>query len=250
MARRTFAIGDIHGETTHLFQLMSCLPTLTSEDTLVFLGDYLDRGPRSAQVIQFLRDLPSQTPAQVVTLRGNHEDAWLRVLERGWPEFVLPPGNGCLAALRSFTGGPVPGDDELPGTDEELLLHTGGFFPDEVVAWMQELPYWYEDEHAIYVHAGLPKREGRFLHPQDVSAPPLALLWCRDEDFFRNYRGKRVVFGHTRTEYLPPELSGYTPEDPTDLWAGEAVVGLDTGCGNGGFLTALELPAMNVYESR
>jgi serine/threonine protein phosphatase 1 len=49
---------------------------------------------------------------------------------------------------------------------------------------------------------------------------------------------------------LPPELSGYTPEDPTDLWAGENCVGIDTGCGNGGFLTALELPAMNVYESR
>jgi serine/threonine protein phosphatase 1 len=72
----------------------------------------------------------------------------------------------------------------------------------------------------------------------------------RDMDFFANYRGKRVVFGHTRTEYLPPELSGYTPEDPTDLWAGECVVGIDTGCGNGGFLTALELPEGNVYESR
>jgi serine/threonine protein phosphatase 1 len=75
-------------------------------------------------------------------------------------------------------------------------------------------------------------------------------LWLRDDYFFRNYRGKLVVFGHTRTEYLPPELSGYTPEDPTDLWAGENVVGIDTGCGNGGFLTAFELPAMNVYESR
>lgn len=87
------------------------------------------------------------------------------------------------------------------------------------------------------------------MHPREVKAP-IAMLWCRDEDFFRNYRGKRVVFGHTRTEYLPPELSGYTPEDPTDLWAGVNVVGIDTGCGKGGFLTALELPALNVYESR
>jgi serine/threonine protein phosphatase 1 len=249
MAGRTFSIGDIHGETEHLFKLLSCLPTLDSGDTLVFVGDYLDRGPCSAQVIDYIRGLPQQTPAKVVALRGNHEDAWLRVLERGWDEFVMPPGNGCLAALRSFTGGSVPAEGELPKPDEEMMLKTGGFFPDEVVDWMGSLPYWYEDDHAIYVHAGLPSGPDGFMHPSEVKAP-IALLWCRDEHFFRNYRGKSVVFGHTRTAYLPPELSGYTPEDPTDLWAGENVYGLDTGCGSGGYLTALELPAMNVYESR
>lgn len=249
MAGRTFAIGDIHGETAHLFKLLSCFPALDSGDTIVFLGDYLDRGPGSAQVIDYLRKLPTSTPAKVVALRGNHEDAWLRVIERGWNEFVGPPGNGCLAAMRSFTGDPYPREGELPRKDEELLLQTGGFFPTEVVDWLQSLPYWYEDDHAIYVHAGLPKGPKGFIHPGEVKAP-VALLWCRDEDFFRNYRGKRVIFGHTRTEYLPPELSGYTPEDPSDLWAGECCVGIDTGCGNGGFLTALELPGLNVYESR
>lgn len=249
MAHRTFAIGDIHGETGHLFKLLSCFPALDETDTLVFLGDYLDRGPNSAQVIEYLRTLSTHTPAKVVTLRGNHEDAWLRVIERGWDEFVTPPRNGCLAAYRSFVGGPVPGEDEEPSADEQEPLFTGSFFPPDVVDWLRDLPYWYEDEHAIYVHAGLPRGPDGFLHPSEAPAP-IVLLWMRDEDFFRNYRGKRVVFGHTRTEYLPPELSGYTPEDPTDLWAGENVVGLDTGCGNGGFLTALELPAMNVYESR
>ena len=62
--------------------------------------------------------------------------------------------------------------------------------------------------------------------------------------------GKPVVFGHTRTEFLPQELSKYTPEDPTDLFAGENVLGIDTGCGNGGFLTGIELPGLRVYESR
>ena len=61
---------------------------------------------------------------------------------------------------------------------------------------------------------------------------------------------KRVVFGHTMTQCLPPELSSYTPEDTTDIWIGPSVIGLDTGCGKGGFLTAIELPAMRVYESR
>ncbi|MEZ4375643.1 MAG: metallophosphoesterase family protein [Polyangiaceae bacterium] len=249
MAGRTFAIGDVHGDTQALFKLLSCFPTLDEEDTLIFLGDYIDRGPRSAQVIDYIRNLPGTIPAKVIALRGNHEDAWLRVIDRGWDEFVLPPGNGCLAAYRSFVGGPVPAEGELPTVEERASMLTGSFFPPEVVDWFRSLPYWYEDDHAIYVHAGLPHGPDGFLHPKDVKAP-IALLWCRDEAFFRNYRGKTVVFGHTRTEYLPPELSDYTPDDPTDLWAGPAVVGIDTGCGNGGFLTGLELPARNVYESR
>lgn len=249
MAGRTFAIGDIHGETSHLFKLMADLPKLDENDTLVFVGDYIDRGPKSAQVVDYIRTLHERTPAKIVALRGNHEDAWIRVVERGWDEFVGPPGNGCLAALRSYLGGDAPKEGELPKKAEQMPMTTGSFFPDEVVDWFKSLPYWYEDDHAIYVHAGLPRVSGEFVHPG--SAPdPQVLLWLRDADFFKNYRGKLVVFGHTRTEYLPPELSGYTPEDPTDLWAGENCVGIDTGCGNGGFLTALELPAMNVYESR
>ena len=59
-----------------------------------------------------------------------------------------------------------------------------------------------------------------------------------------------VVVGHTSTSLLPPEHSRFTPEDPTDMWAGEAVVAIDTGCGKGGFLTAVELPTQKVYESR
>jgi serine/threonine protein phosphatase 1 len=68
--------------------------------------------------------------------------------------------------------------------------------------------------------------------------------------FFQGYRGKRVVCGHTATENLPPELSSFTPEDPLDMWVGENVVVIDTGCGKGGFLTVLELPALKTYESR
>jgi len=249
MAHRSFAIGDVHGDTEHLFKLLACLPTLDEEDTLIFLGDYVDRGPNSAAVVKFVRELPKNTKARVVALRGNHEDAWLRVVDHGWDQFVLPPGNGCLAALRSFTGGNPPNEGEPPQPEEVDLMANGGFFPEDVVDWFRSLPYWYEDNHAIYVHAGLPSADTGFVHPSQVENP-VALLWLRDEHFFRNYRGKLVVFGHTRTEYLPPELSGYTPEDPTDLWAGENVVGIDTGCGNGGFLTALELPNLNVYESR
>jgi serine/threonine protein phosphatase 1 len=245
---RTFAIGDIHGDSHSLFLLMSRLPDLKSDDTLVFLGDYLDRGPNSAGVVEWLMELPHQTEAKVVCLRGNHEDAWLRVIDDGWDAFVEPRPNGCLETLRSFTKVPCSLMDE-PTPGERKSLASGAFFPPSVVGWLRNLEYWYEDEHAIYVHAGLMQVEGEFLHPS-VTEPKVTLLWLRNEDFFRDYRGKTVVFGHTRTEFLPEELSEYTPEDPTDLWAGPCCIGVDTGAGCGGFLTACELPAGHVYESR
>ena len=252
MSGRTFAIGDIHGDLQALYDLLDKLPELDAEDTIVFLGDYLDRGPHSAQVIAFIRfELPRRTEAKIVSLRGNHEDAWLRVVDRGWDAFVLPKGNGCLACLRSFTGGEVPEPEDWPENEEELRsMFTGAFFPEDVLEWLRGLPYWYEDDHAIYVHAGLPQGEdGGFQHPSDV-AKKRKLLWLRTEEFFREYRGKTVVFGHTVTATLPEELSNYTPEDPTDLWAGENVIGIDTGAGKGGFLTAIEFPELIVWESR
>jgi len=58
----------------------------------------------------------------------------------------------------------------------------------------------------------------------------------RTDDFVRNYRGPKVVFGHTPVKLLPGDLSSFTPDDPDDAWVNENVVGLDTGCGLGGFL--------------
>ena len=249
MSGRTFAVGDIHGDLAALNTLFERLPPLAAEDTVVFLGDYIDRGPNSAGVVEWVRHFMRTTPARVVALRGNHEDAWLQVLDGGWPEFILPRGNGCLECYRSFKGLPVPGEDDLPTGPEFEEMFAATFIPADVIAWMRALPFFWEDEHAIYVHAGI-KREGDgFPHPSEVE-PKRALLWLRDRDFFENYRGKLVVFGHTTTRTLPNELSTYTPEDPTDLWAGPACVGLDTACGKGGFLTAFELPAQRVYESR
>lgn len=234
-----------------MMKLLDKFPTLDERDTIVFLGDYIDRGPDSAQCVEYVRTvLPDTSPAKIVALRGNHEDAWLRVRERGWPEFLMPVGNGALACYRSYTGGPPVGDEETPRPEEWEAMFQGKFFPPEHVAWFESLPYWYEDEHAIYVHAGIPPDDaGQFWHPSQID-PQTALLWVRTESFFRSYRGKRVVIGHTTTDQLPQELSKYTPDDPSDLWAGEAVIALDTGCGKGGFLTAIELPALHVYESR
>jgi serine/threonine protein phosphatase 1 len=250
MMTRTIVVGDIHGALDHLDRLLAKLPDLDAGDTLVFLGDYIDRGPQSMEVVARVRALQAAGPARVIALRGNHEDAWLRVIDAGWEGFLFPPGNGCLATFRSYVGGPPPPRRAIATMEEFAAMSRGGFFPADVVAWMRALPTWYEDAHGIYVHAGLAERDGRWLHPREHTdhAP---LLWTRTMRFFRDYRGPRVVVGHTRTETLPPELSYYTPEDPTDLWAGPCVTALDTGAGSDeGFLTALELPGLAVYESR
>ena len=160
-----------------------------------------------------------------------------------------------LAAFRSFAFSDytvavrIEGDLALAVREELLGMIEGKFIPEDVVTWMRELPYFYEDEHAIYVHAGLVEKDGKWQHPSETENPT-QLLWVRTMRFFQGYRGKRVVCGHTATENLPPELSSFTPEDPLDMWVGENVVVIDTGCGKGGFLTVLELPVMKVYESR
>ncbi len=250
MPHRSFAIGDIHGDLAALRTLLSRLPGLDATDSLVFLGDYVDRGPDSAGVVEFLRfQLPALTPARLVFLRGNHEEAWLRVLrQQGWPGYTEPPSNGCFECADSWLRRwPKPPE----GDDRAALVHSGGFYPCWVAHWFAALPYWYEDDHAIYVHAGLPMGEdGRWQHPADVKERG-KLVWDRDQRFYTEYVGKKVVCGHTVTRTLPQELSRYTVDDHEDLfWAGCSAYLIDTGAGKRGFLTALELPRRQVYESR
>src|SRR5438105_13479 len=99
---RTYAVGDLHGEVTLLQRLLALLP-LREGDTLVFLGDYLDRGEDSAATIATLRTLARQRAC--VFLRGNHEDAWLE--EWTGAHFPKPPTiAGARKAWRDFGGQP------------------------------------------------------------------------------------------------------------------------------------------------
>ena len=109
MSGRTFAIGDIHGEPEHLKALLARLPELESTDTVVFLGDYLDRGPNSRDVVEFVRNFPEPDEGQgrracaAITRTPGFASA-----RRAGTSSCCPLGNGCLAAMRSYTGGPVP----------------------------------------------------------------------------------------------------------------------------------------------
>jgi serine/threonine protein phosphatase 1 len=247
MNKRTIAIGDIHGDLEHLRILWSRLPELTAGDTVVFLGDYVDRGPDSRSVVEFLRELPLRTPASVVTLMGNHEQMLIEAYEGGPSDSLVPPSNGVLATYRSFAGGA----EEGIARQLERMLNVSEWLPAEVYEWMKSLPLWHEDEWAIYVHAGLEGEGKVWFHP--TKSDEMALLWMREPDFWTQYTGKRIVFGHTVTSYLPCDHLNFVEkllDDKRDVWLRNDLIGLDTGCGKGGFLSAIELPSLKIYESR
>ncbi len=244
---RTFAIGDIHGELGELELLLKRLPPLTADDTVVFLGDYLDRGSSSLQVLERVEAFRVASLGPCILLRGNHEDAWLHSLAAPNPGFLLPEGNGCLATLRSFVDCSELSDLDLCAQ----LLQPATWFPPFWRDWLAQLQLWYEDEHAIYVHAGLDGEGDVWRHPSQ--SKPQSLMWMREKDFFTRYRGKRVVFGHTTTNMLSTEHLNFIErifDDPADVWKRGDLIGIDTGCGKGGFLSAVELPSGKIYESR
>ena len=252
MTRRTFAIGDIHGERAALDRLISRMPELTPDDTLLFIGDYLDRGADSKGVIECVRTIQRESRAKVVVLRGNHEDKWIQCYDDPDIGFLLPGGNGCGATFRSFTGAPAlkPGE-AVVGEEFVRLLDVRAWMPADVLAWLNSLTFWYEDDHALYVHAGLQSADGAWKHPRDSN--PVHLMWAREPSFFKRYKGKRVVFGHTPVSDLPdvPRGEGPSPfEDPREVWVRGDLVGIDTGSGKGGTLSAVELPACRVYDAR
>lgn len=251
MTARTIVIGDIHGQFDHLRRLWGRLPAITEADTVVFLGDYIDRGAQSREVIEFVRGLSAQIPARIVTLMGNHERMLLDAYEKEMVAPLLPPPNGCLAAYLSLTGEALAVNDD--DKHEQLLrrLKVREWLPPSIYDWLTELQLWYEDEHAIYVHAGLEGEGKVWSHP--TQSQEGALLWMREDDFWKGYSGKRLVFGHTVTTHLPTDhlnWLGRQFDDPGDVWIRGDLIGVDTGCGKGGFLSAVVLPSLDIYESR
>ena len=123
------------------------------------------------------------------------------------------------------------------------MFDLAGWVPPAVARWLATLPTWYEDEHAIYVHAGLDGEGAAWKHPRDGAERPL--LWMREPDFYTQYQGKTVVFGHTPVTDLPPA-------DPAraTVWRRGPLWGIDTGAGRGGHLSAIELPSGRIVDSR
>jgi len=167
---RIFAFGDVHGCLRELQALVEKVPC-GPDDLLVFLGDYIDRGPDSRGVIDFLLDLEGRFPLTVF-LKGNHEAMFMDYLAgRDRVNFLF---NGGGKTLQSYQKG------------EELDI------PPEHLAFLNRLPLYYETANFVFVHAGL--RPGCPVAGQREED----LLWIRGEFLHSDYDwGKTVVFGHT-----------------------------------------------------
>jgi serine/threonine protein phosphatase 1 len=180
----TYVIGDVHGRSGLVDQLLRDIPWDPQRDKIVFLGDLIDRGDDAPGVIDRVMKLVRENP-NVVVLRGNHEQMLLDCLDYGEYQWLIPD-NGGLATLKAYG---IEPDGLEDATDIRI--------PDEHIEFMRTMPFFHEDEQALYVHAGLVVGT----HPSDID--PDVLLWTRDLDFYKNYAGKLCFFGHTPTQYLP-----------------------------------------------
>ena len=232
---RTFVIGDIHG---HCFKLRRLLPQIreraVSGDALVFLGDYIDRGPDSRGVIDLVLELSlGGWDGPVTTLRGNHELLMMDCLQKR-PLYGLDAWlqNGGTETIASYTGGNVSRKwlQSVPPSHLELL---------------ENLKDWHEDENAIYVHAGLMPGE----RPEESDLD--TLLWIRDEFINAEYDwGKVVVFGHTPQYEEPTTLILEPANLPWRPLNQPEKIGMDTGCAYGGPLSAVMLPEREFLSAR
>lgn len=201
---RYLAVGDVHGRSDLLEAMLNhWLPRLDARRQVVFLGDYIDRGPDSAGVLERLMDLGRKRP-DTVFLLGNHERLCLDAIDRG-QEFQWLV-NGGMATMESYGLRPEQ-IKELPAGD---------------LAFLRSLRLYYDTPDYLFVHAGL--RPGVPLEQQQ----PKDLVWIRD-DFFQSETPyhKTVVFGHT------PFSQPLERDD---------IIGIDTGAVFGGGLTCLALP--------
>ena len=210
--KKIYAIGDIHGSYDRLKTLMAKIPINRSRDTLVFIGDYIDRGPHSVEVVDYLIRLKSHF-SEVIFLKGNHEDMLDKFIN-GTDRFTYLL-NGGQQTLDSYLAKPVQSE----------------FFPipPDHMEFFNSLRLFYETEKFIFVHAGLRPRVP--LESQKTED----LLWIRDKFISSRYDfGKRVIFGHT-----PLKKPLVEPNK----------IGIDTGAVYGNALTCVQLPDLVFFKA-
>jgi serine/threonine protein phosphatase 1 len=221
---RTLVVGDIHGKLDHLNLLLEKMEYRAGEDRLILIGDLVDRGENSRGVVARAIELKREAPNKVIVLRGNHEAMMLAALSHPESEQAeLWYYNGGIETLQSYM-------------DEEGECDV----PEEHWDFLASLPTWYEDEHAIYVHASLPEGDdGEFLHPSEAPESP-EIYWSRNRRFFLEYSGKTVIFGHT--------ITGMVFGERGEVWLRDSLICVDTGAYLTGVLSAVELPSRRVFS--
>ncbi len=207
---KIFAIGDIHGCMDKLEALINKIDIDFSRDTLIFMGDYIDRGHHSFEVVEHLIDLKKRHSSNIIFLKGNHEDMLERYLTTPDKHTYLMNGGG--ETLESYLKQSAFGWPPIP---------------EEHLAFFGSLLLFHETKDYIFVHAGL-----RADIPLEMQTPD-DLLWIRSDFIWSDCNfGKRVIFGHT--PFLEPLIM------PNKI-------GIDTGAVYGHMLTCVKLPDVTFY---
>ena len=227
--RMDYAVGDVHGCLDKLLRLLDALQYDPAADRLIFLGDYIDRGPSSKGVLELLLRLRDEN-AENVFLMGNHEDNFLTYIQACrtgqqhdyWLSEPFFAGGG-ITTLLSYN----------PQLRDPADVQVVEAVPDEHIHFLCDLKLYWEDETYIAVHAGV--RPGIPLERQYEND----LLRIRRPFLYAQHGlGKCVIFGHT------PFPNVMRDEDK---------IGIDTGAcyeGHGyGKLTALCLQTQEIVQA-
>ena len=207
---RLFAIGDIHGCLHELDSLLTEINP-TPQDTLITLGDVIDRGPDSKGVIQRLIALKKKT--NLIMLRGNHEQL---MLDARFDEvsYISWMQNGGQEMLRSY--GPSATLMEVP------LEH---------LAFLERPPLFYHETPThILVHGGLDPHADLSMQVKDL------MLWSRFANPLPHKSGKIMVCGHTPQKSGRPMNRGFA-------------ICLDTNACRGGNLSCLDAASGRLWQA-
>jgi len=212
---KTFVIGDIHGQLGMLENLMAKISWRPDKDALVFLGDYIDRGPDSRGVVDYILSL-SRNCSRISCVLGNHEGMLLDYLAGVDKKLYLANGGG--PTLKAYKRG-----KDLLST---LFLHE---MPNDHIVFYNSLKPYVEIEDYYLIHAG-------FMPGVPISLQTrFDMMWIREPFISSTYDfGKKIVFGHT--SFLEPLVM-------------KNKIGIDTGAAYGRRLCCLELPAEKFYFS-
>lgn len=240
----TITIGDVHGNLAALNDMLNLIrPHFCDEDTVVFLGDYIDRGPDSRGCIDKILNFRNSTKAKVVTLLGNHEE-WLLRTYQDYSRHSWILGMGGLGTIRSYSAkasSRLKNEFAEMGTqiiENNAPLPYEIFFdamPREHIDFFLELKSFHRTPECICVHGGLNPNGGS---PEEQ--PLENLVWGTD-GFPDRYMGRdKIVYGHADDSVL----------DDTG-WPSPRIIhstyGIDTI--SKGVLTALKLPEESIIQS-
>lgn len=209
----TFVIGDIHGHRLALESLIKALP-ISDEDRLIFLGDYVDKGPDVKGTLEFLSQLSSRP--STVFLRGNH-DQMLIDAHRDPSKFSIWECLAGEAPLASYGAG-----------DSDELIHR---VPSPHWLFLEEACVdYFETKDFIFVHGGI--RPDRAPAEEEIER----LQWTTLSMAEPHQSGKTVICGHTRSESGRIVDLGHT-------------ICIDTGITKSGFLTCLEMETFKYWQA-